>query len=87
MKQVGYGKGYQYAHDLDEKVADMECMPDNLRGREYYHPTTEGREKMLAQRMEEIKQRKEDLRRAEESTGKQTKGAKRRGKEEAEDVK
>ena len=71
MKQVGYGKGYQYAHDLDEKVADMECMPDNLRGREYYHPTQEGREKLLAQRMEEIKQRKEELRRAEaESTKK-----------------
>jgi putative ATPase len=67
MKQVGYGKGYQYAHDLNEKVADMECMPDNLRGRQYYHPTQEGREKILAQRMEEIKQRKEDLRRAEEN--------------------
>src|SRR5438270_6162457 len=66
MKQVGYGKGYQYAHDLDEKVADMECMPDNLRGREYYYPTSEGREKLLAQRMEEIKQRKEELRRAEQ---------------------
>ena len=55
MKQVGYGKGYQYAHDLDAKVADMECMPDNLRGREYYHPTNEGREKLLAQRLEEIR--------------------------------
>ncbi len=55
MKQAGYGKGYQYAHDLESKVADMECLPDNLRGREYYHPTSEGREKMLAQRMEEIK--------------------------------
>jgi putative ATPase len=65
MKQVGYGKGYQYAHDLDEKVADMECMPDNLRGREYYHPTQEGREKLLAQRMEEIKQRKDELHNAE----------------------
>jgi putative ATPase len=54
MKQVGYGKGYQYAHDLEEKVADMECLPDNLRGRRYYHPTTEGREKLLAQRLEEI---------------------------------
>jgi putative ATPase len=81
MKQVGYGKGYQYAHDLDEKVADMECMPDNLRGREYYHPTAEGREKLLAQRMEEIKRRKDELRRAEE---KQPKPVKRRGKEEAE---
>src|SRR5436305_10010871 len=68
MKQVGYGKGYQYAHDLKTKVADMECLPDNLRGREYYHPTSEGREKLLAQRMEGIKQRKDELRRAEEKT-------------------
>jgi len=79
MKQVGYGKGYQYAHDLDEKVADMECMPDNLRGREYYHPTQEGREKLLAQRMEEIKQRKEDLRRAENTTPTPTTEAQRHG--------
>jgi putative ATPase len=55
MKQVGYGKGYQYAHDLDTKVADMDCLPDNLRGRTYYHPTGEGREKLLAQRLEEIR--------------------------------
>jgi putative ATPase len=59
MKQVGYGKGYQYAHDLEAKVADMECMPDNLRGRQYYHPTAEGKEKLLAQRMEEIRQKKQ----------------------------
>ncbi|HEY2496258.1 MAG TPA: replication-associated recombination protein A [Candidatus Angelobacter sp.] len=83
MKQVGYGKGYQYAHDLEEKVADMECMPDNLRGREYYHPTQEGREKLLAQRMEEIKQRKEELRRNEETgSNKKPKPSKRKGKEE-----
>jgi putative ATPase len=88
MKQVGYGKGYQYAHDLGEKVADMECMPDNLRGREYYHPTSEGREKLLAQRMDEIKQRKEELRRTQDSSAdKKPKSAKRRGKEEAEDTK
>jgi putative ATPase len=60
MKQVGYGKGYQYAHDLDSKVADMECMPDNLRGRQYYHPTNQGREKLLAQRMEEIQRAREE---------------------------
>src|SRR6266481_6078815 len=60
MKKVGYGKGYQYAHDLEEKVADMECLPDNLRGREYYHPTAEGREKLFAQRMEDIKRMREE---------------------------
>jgi putative ATPase len=87
MKKVGYGKGYQYAHDLESKVADMECMPDNLRGREYYHPTQEGREKMLAQRLEEIKRLKEELRRA-ESKGeeKKPKSLKRRGTEEAENT-
>ena len=55
MKQAGYGKGYQYAHDLESKVADMDCLPDNLRGRRYYHPTQEVREKLLAQRLEEIR--------------------------------
>lgn len=62
MKKVGYGKGYQYAHDLESKVADMECMPDNLRGREYYHPTSEGRERLLAQRMEEIRRARQRAR-------------------------
>src|SRR5258708_4915654 len=54
MKQVGYGKGYQYAHDLESKVADMDCLPDNLRGREYYHPPADGSEKLLPQRIKEI---------------------------------
>jgi putative ATPase len=62
MKQVGYGKGYQYAHDLDAKVADMDCLPDNLRGRQYYHPTAEGREKALGQRLEEIRRLREAAR-------------------------
>ena len=55
MEQFGYGKSYQYAHDVEGRVADMECMPDNLRGREFYHPTSEGREKLLAQRMAEVR--------------------------------
>lgn len=55
MKGLGYGRGYQYAHDLDSKVADMECLPDNIRGRTYYHPTAEGIEKRIRDRMEEIK--------------------------------
>ena len=55
MKQVGYGKGYQYAHDLEEKVADMDCLPDKLRGRQYYHPTQEGIEKRISERLQEIK--------------------------------
>ena len=55
MKAEGYGKGYQYAHNHDDKVADMQCLPDNLRERRYYHPTQEGLEKQIAERMEEIR--------------------------------
>jgi putative ATPase len=54
MKSEGYGKDYQYAHDVAGKVAAMECLPGSLRDRRYYQPTQEGREKLLAQRMEEI---------------------------------
>jgi putative ATPase len=59
MKSLDYGKGYRYAHDEEGRVADMECLPDSLRGRRYYHPTSEGREKLLAQRMEEIRKIRE----------------------------
>ena len=55
MKELDYGKGYLYAHDEDGRVADMDCLPDSLKGRSYYKPTQEGREKLLAQRMEEIR--------------------------------
>jgi putative ATPase len=55
MKSLDYGKGYKYAHDEEGKVAEMQCLPDNLRDRRFYHPTQEGREKVLAGRMEEIR--------------------------------
>jgi putative ATPase len=58
MKGLGYGKGYQYAHDLESKVADMQCLPDNLRDRVYYRPTNEGVEKRIRERMEEIKRQR-----------------------------
>jgi len=54
MKSLDYGKGYKYAHDEEGRVAEMQCLPDNLRNRSYYHPPQEGREKLLAQRMEEL---------------------------------
>ncbi|MGC9198520.1 MAG: replication-associated recombination protein A [Acidobacteriaceae bacterium] len=54
MKELDYGKDYQYAHDLPNKVAAMDCLPERLVNRRYYHPTGEGREKLLAQRMAEI---------------------------------
>ena len=62
MKELDYGKGYEYAHEVEGKVADMECLPESLRGRRYYHPTREGREKLLAQRMEEIRRIREEKR-------------------------
>jgi len=55
MKELGYAEGYKYAHDEAHKVADMDCLPDSLKGQRWYHPTQEGREKLLAQRLEEIR--------------------------------
>ncbi len=55
MKGIGYGKDYRYAHDEPEGVAPMECLPDNLRGREYYRPTERGLEARLRVRLAEIK--------------------------------
>jgi putative ATPase len=55
MKNLGYGKGYQYAHDHEEKVTDMTCLPESLAGRIYYHPTDQGFEARIRQRLEEIR--------------------------------
>ena len=55
MKELDYGKGYVYAHDTEDKIADMECMPDNLRGRQYYHPGDQGFEPRFRDRYEAIK--------------------------------
>jgi putative ATPase len=52
MKELGYGKGYRYAHDEAEGVAEMDCLPEGLAGRRYYTPTDRGREKDLAARLE-----------------------------------
>jgi putative ATPase len=61
MRDLNYGKDYQYAHDIEGKVAGMDCLPESLRDRRYYQPTSEGREKLLKQRMEEIERiRKEN---------------------------
>ena len=59
MKSVGYGKGYQYAHDLESKVPDMQCLPDNLRDRVYYRPTPEGAEREFAERLVQIREQRE----------------------------
>ncbi len=55
MGNLGYGKGYQYAHDAEEKVTDMTCLPESLADRTYYRPTDQGFESRIRQRMEEIR--------------------------------
>ena len=58
MKHLGYGKGYQCAHNLEDKVADMQCLPDNLKDRTYYRPTNEGVEKRIREKIEEIQRKR-----------------------------
>ena len=55
MEDLNYGKGYIYAHDTKDKIASLQCMPDNLVGREYYYPTNQGKEIKFKERYEWIK--------------------------------
>ena len=56
MKELNYGKGYQYAHDTKEKLTSMQCLPDSLKGKEYYHPTEQGLEAKYKAKLEKIKE-------------------------------
>ncbi|MGH9415340.1 MAG: replication-associated recombination protein A [Terriglobales bacterium] len=60
MQGLGYGAGYQYAHDLEANVAAMDCLPDNLRGRRYYQPGAAGLEKRIAERLAELERLRHD---------------------------
>ncbi len=60
MGELGYGKGYQYAHDTEEKLTNMQCMPDSLIGKVYYNPAGQGMEARCKARLEEIKKWKRD---------------------------
>ena len=62
MKELDYGKGYQYAHDYAGHITAMQCLPDSLAGREYYLPSDQGLEPRFAQRNEQIKAWKEEQR-------------------------
>jgi putative ATPase len=62
MKQLDYGKGYRYAHDEADAIANMDCLPENLRGRKFYEPTERGFEKEIKRRLDgwaEIKRRRD----------------------------
>ena len=56
MRELNYGKGYQYAHDTEEKLTNMQCLPDSLLGREYYCPTEQGLEAKYKTKLEKIKE-------------------------------
>lgn len=56
MEELHYGEGYVYAHDTKEKLSRMQCLPDSLVGKEYYHPTDQGKEAETKNRLERIKQ-------------------------------
>lgn len=60
MKELDYGKGYKYAHDEEDKLTTMQCLPDSLLGREYYTPTEEGTEAKFKTRLNEIKKWKSE---------------------------
>ncbi len=62
MKELNYGKGYMYAHDYEEKLTAMQCLPDSLKDRSYYIPTSEGREKEFKKRLKEIREWKQQYR-------------------------
>ena len=57
MKELGYGKGYRYAHDEPEGVADMSCLPPRLEGRRYYQPTDRGIEARIKDALEKARKR------------------------------
>lgn len=56
MKELNYGKGYEYAHDTEEKLTHMQCLPDALKDRHYYHPGIQGEEKELRERLKAIEE-------------------------------
>jgi len=64
MKELDYGKGYQYAHNTAEKLTAMTCLPDSIArtGRRYYEPTTQGREKLVKERLQQIEDWKKSRR-------------------------
>jgi len=60
MKQWGYGAGYQHAHQFEDAINTMECLPESLRGRKFYEPTARGVEQRIAARLEELRKKKSE---------------------------
>lgn len=60
MKDLNYGKGYIYAHDTEEKIAHMECLPESLKGTRYYYPNDTGEEARQKERLDEVRRFREE---------------------------
>ena len=58
MKNLDYGKGYKYAHNFEDAIVDMECLPEELQGKTFYHPSDRGYEKIIKERMEYVRRKK-----------------------------
>lgn len=59
--ELGNGKGYQYAHDYENKITAMQCLPDSLKNKKYYRPTNSGHEKQFAEILDKIETYKKNL--------------------------
>jgi putative ATPase len=62
MKQWGYGEGYQHAHNFEDAIVGMECLPPSLAGKQYYFPADRGVEKRIGERLEEVRKKKSEFR-------------------------
>lgn len=65
MQELHYGEGYQYAHDAEDKLTNLQCLPDSLVGRKYYTPSTQGSEARVKERLDKIEAWKRDQKNAE----------------------
>jgi putative ATPase len=59
MKEWGYGEGYQHAHNFEDAMNQMECLPGNLKGTVFYEPSGRGMEQRITERLKEIRERKD----------------------------
>jgi len=77
MREVGYGRGYRYAHAEPEGVGGIECLPESLRGRRYYRPRASGEEGELSRRLEAVLKLRQEKWRREEEEKEKRKGRKK----------
>jgi putative ATPase len=61
MKDMGYSQGYRHAHEFEDAITDMECLPPSLAGKQFYFPSDRGVEKRIAERLDEIRKAKQRM--------------------------